>query len=80
MIQSLWMHVHGTPPPASEIDAFAQRLREILNAGGMIRLVQVYTIVRLTTEDWVTPLSVDQLQSIAATVERVTGLPTAIFG
>lgn len=80
VIQSLWMHVHGAPPPASEIEAFAQRLREILDAGGKIRLVQVYTIVRRTAEDWVTPLSLDQLQSIAATVERATGLPTAIFG
>ncbi len=44
VIQTLLMKVHGEAPPASEIDAYVERLREILGAGGRIKLVQLYTV------------------------------------
>jgi wyosine [tRNA(Phe)-imidazoG37] synthetase (radical SAM superfamily) len=78
-IQSLWMRLHGQAPPQREIEAFAERLAGILDAGGRIALVQVYSVARQTAEDYVEPLDRGDLERIAAHVRRRTGLPTATF-
>lgn len=80
VIQSLWMNVHGKPPPDAEVDAFTQRLREILAAGGRIKLVQIYTIARRTTEPFVTPLGDSTLVEIAARIRAIVDVPIATFG
>lgn len=80
VIQSLWMNVHGAPPPDAEVDAFAHRLREILVAGGKIKLLQIYTIARRTTEPWVTPLDDPALARIAERVRSIVDVPLAIYG
>jgi wyosine [tRNA(Phe)-imidazoG37] synthetase (radical SAM superfamily) len=80
VIQSLWMYVHGQPPPEPEVDAFAARLRDIVAAGGQLKLVQIYTIARRTAETWVTPLEDEALAGIAERVKRVVDVPTAIYG
>jgi len=80
VIQSLWMHVRGEPPEPAEIDAFAHRIKDILDSGGRIKLVQIYTIARRTTEPWVTPLSDAQLDQIAEHVQQISAAPTAVFG
>lgn len=68
VIQSLWMKVHGEPPPPTEITAYCDRLNEILAAGGRIKLIQLYTIARRTTEPFAKPLSDAELDSIAGSV------------
>jgi wyosine [tRNA(Phe)-imidazoG37] synthetase (radical SAM superfamily) len=80
VIQSLWMHVRGEPPSPAEINAFAHRIKNILDAGGQIKLVQIYTIARRTTEPWVTPLSEAQLDAIAGCVREIAYTATAVFG
>ena len=80
MIQSLWMNVDDSPPPAAEVEAFCQRLRKIVDAGGQIRLVQVYTIARRTAESFVTTLSDDSLAAIAERVAAATALPVTTYG
>lgn len=80
VIQSLWMNVHGSPPPDTEVDAFAQRLREMVAAGGRFKLIQMYTIARQTTEPWVTPLNDATLERLAARVRAIVGLPVATYG
>ncbi len=79
VIQSLFMCVHGEPPPESEIDAFCQRLQEITSSGGQLEMIQVYTVARQPAESFVTPLTETQLQHIAEKVESTTGLQTAVF-
>jgi wyosine [tRNA(Phe)-imidazoG37] synthetase (radical SAM superfamily) len=79
VIQSLWMRLHDEPPAAGEIDAFVDRLAEVLDGGGRISLVQVYTVARKPTESYVTPLTSDELESIAAAVRDRTGLATATY-
>lgn len=78
-IQSLFMNVRGEPPTDDEIKAFAERLREIVVAGGSLRLIQIYTVARQPAESFVTPLSEEQLIGISRTVESMTGLQTAVF-
>jgi len=68
VIQSLFMKVHGEPPPESEIAAFIERLKEISTAGGQIKLVQVYTVARRPAEDFVAPLTPAEVDTIVARV------------
>lgn len=68
VIQSLFMNVNGEPPPDPEIDAYITRLRELIDRGCRIKLVQVYTVARGTAEAYVTPLDDAQVDAIAARV------------
>jgi wyosine [tRNA(Phe)-imidazoG37] synthetase (radical SAM superfamily) len=77
--QSLFMRLHGAPPPDTEIIAYCDRLNQILDAGGAIKLVQLYTIARQTTEPYATMLSNAELDAIAATVEARVSAPIARF-
>ena len=79
VIQSLFMQIRGQPPPPAEQEAYCRRLSEIVAAGGRIKLVQLYTIARPPAESWVTPLSNEQLDAMAALVRRQTGLDVAKF-
>lgn len=78
VIQSLFMRIQGEPPSESEIDAFCGRLRDILSAGGKIQLVQVYTVARPPAESFVTPLTADELEGIAAKIRRL-GIAAEVF-
>jgi len=75
VIQSLFMRIGGEPPPAAEIDAYIDRLRDVAAAGGQIKLVQIYTVARRPAEDFVAPLTHAELDGIAARVAEQTGLP-----
>ncbi|QDT97401.1 radical SAM protein [Gimesia aquarii] len=79
VIQSLFMLVNQQPPDAAEIDAYCDRLNEVIESGGEIKLVQVYTIARRTTEDYVTSLSSAQVDEIAEKVKEKTGLTTEVY-
>ncbi|MBI5763964.1 MAG: radical SAM protein [Planctomycetes bacterium] len=65
VIQSLWMNLRNVPPPDAEILAYCERLNTILHEGGKLKLIQIYTIARRTTEAYATALSDDQLAHIA---------------
>ncbi len=46
VIQSLFLKVHGQGPATEEIGAYCARLRDIIAAGGRIKLAQIYTVAR----------------------------------
>ena len=79
VIQSLWMRIGGEPPPPAELAAYCDRLREILAAGGRIKLVQVHTVARKPAEAFVAALSNAEVDAIAELVRSRTALPTAAF-
>lgn len=79
VIQSLFMRVAGQPPADEELEAYCQRLNELLAAGGRLQLVQVYTVARRPAESIVTPLSDQQVERIADLVRRRTGLPVETY-
>jgi hypothetical protein len=79
VIQSLFMRVSGEGPSAAELEAFCNRLGEIVAAGGRISLVQVYTVARPPAESFVTPLPDAVVDAIADLVRRRTHLPAAAF-
>jgi wyosine [tRNA(Phe)-imidazoG37] synthetase (radical SAM superfamily) len=69
VIQTLLMKVHGKPPAPAEIAAYVRQLQTIRDAGGAIKLVQLYTVARDTTEPYVTALSPEELEGIAHAVQ-----------
>lgn len=79
VIQALFMRIAGEPPSSAELDAFGERLSEIVEAGGRIRLVQVYTVARRPAESFVGPLDDDEVDAIVRRVEARTGLSAAAF-
>eukprot|EP00913_Durusdinium_trenchii_P023316 g21894.t1 len=79
VIQSLFMRINGEPPSEAEIDAFCDRLNEVIDAGGRISLVQVYTVARQPAESFVTPLANESVDRIAATVADRVGVATEVY-
>jgi len=79
VIQSLFMRIRGAAPPDAEIDAFCDRLSEIVAGGGQLKLVQVYTVARPPAESFVTSLTDAELNAIAAKV-RARGIAAEVFG
>ena len=79
VVQSLWMRIRGEAPPPAELEAFCDRLGEIVSGGGRIKLVQMHTIARRPAESWVAPLSAAEMDAAAELVRRRTGLAVAAF-
>jgi len=79
VIQSCFMRVRGEGPSVEEIAAYVQRIREILNCGGRILRVQVYTVARDPALSVVSSLSDAEVEAIARSVAAGTGLSTEAF-
>lgn len=78
VIQSLFMRINGEPPSAAEIEAFCDRLSEIVAAGGQLKLVQVYTVARSPAESFVAALAEHDLEAIAGQV-RARGIAAEVY-
>ena len=79
VIQAMFLKMHGEPPSSEELEAFCDRLNEIVRAGGQIKLVQVYTVARHPAEHWVSALSKKEVDEIVERVRRRTALITEAF-
>ncbi len=79
VIQSLFMRVDGAPPPAAEIDAYCDRLTEIVTAGGRLKALQLYTIARPPAERFVAPLADAELDALADAVRGRVNVPVEIY-
>jgi len=80
VIQSLFMKLHGEPTPRDEFEAYLDRVGEVIGAGGRIKLVQLYTIARQTTEAYAAPLSDAQLDGLATRFrERLPDVPCEVY-
>ena len=79
VIQSLWMRVDDEPPTINELEAYSDRLNEIVSAGGEIKLVQIYTVARQPAESYVSPLTNDEVDFWVNEFRRRTRLNVAGF-
>lgn len=79
VIQSLFLRFEDEGPTASELEAYCQRLNEILATGGRIRLVQVYTVARRPAVPAVRPLADHEVDAIVLMVRERTGLDACGF-
>ena len=79
VIQALFMRIQAEPPTATELDAFCQRLNDIIAAGGQLSLIQVVTVARQPAESFVAPLRSAEVDAIAELVRQQTGLAATAF-
>ena len=79
IIQSLFPLLDGTPPPNDEIDQYAHRLKDLIEAGAQIPLVQIYSATRPTTNSECRHLPLNSLSQIARTVRQISGLNAEVF-
>ena len=79
IIQSLWVRIDDVPPADAQVSRFADRLVEIGSAGGMIQLVQLYTVARPPAERFVSPLTARELDHIAELVRARADVAVAVF-
>jgi wyosine [tRNA(Phe)-imidazoG37] synthetase (radical SAM superfamily) len=79
VIQSLFPAIDGAHPPAHEIRQYAQRLKELKEAGAEISLVQIYSATRPMAGTGCSHLPLKSLSQIAQTVRRVAGLRAEVF-
>ena len=73
VIQTLLFRIDGTAPPPQELDAYVTRVREILEAGGRLKLIQIHTIARAPQDASVSVLDDAELDGIAEQLR--TALP-----
>jgi len=74
VIQALFMRLEGVGPDEAERSAFCDRLNEVINTGGRIAYVQVYTVARRPAESYVTALSDAEVDRIRDLVRVRTNL------
>jgi wyosine [tRNA(Phe)-imidazoG37] synthetase (radical SAM superfamily) len=78
-VQSMFLRVHGHPPPQEEIEAYLGHLRHFIDQGCKIKEVQVYSVARPTPEDWATALPEKDLRQIGHLIHQRTGLKVECY-
>ncbi len=78
VIQSLFAEINGEAPSWQEVEAYAGRLRELLNDGAMIHEVQIYSASRTPAAPHCNHLPLRSLSSIAQLVRKETGLAARV--
>jgi hypothetical protein len=79
IVQSLFAAIQDEEPPLEEIRQYAQRLKELKDAGAQISLVQIYSAARPGANSEWGHLPLRVLSQIAQTVRQHTGLRTEVF-
>ena len=79
VIQSLFLKIRGEAMTSGELRAYCDRLNEIVRLGGQVKEVHAYTVARPTQEPFATKLSVEELNALAETIRRRTGLAVFAF-
>ena len=79
VIQSLFFRVDGAPTPAAEVDAYCNRLNEVLSAGGRLKALQLYTIARAPALQSASPLTDAELDALAARVKTRVPVPVEVY-
>jgi wyosine [tRNA(Phe)-imidazoG37] synthetase (radical SAM superfamily) len=79
VIQSLFLKICGEAMPSEELIDYCDRLNEIVRDGGRIKEVHAYTVARPTPEPFASKLSAEELNALAQTIRRQTGLTVVAF-
>lgn len=79
-IQTCMMRIEGGGPSEAEIEAYCERLNNVLAGGGQLKMVQLYTVARRPPTELVTSLPDSELETIAAKIRERTGLTVETYG
>ncbi len=79
-IQTLFLSWEGKGPSAAEVEAYCGRLRDVLNQGGAIQAIQLYTVARPTPEAEARPLKASAMDALAHRVRTLLPeIPLEVF-
>jgi wyosine [tRNA(Phe)-imidazoG37] synthetase (radical SAM superfamily) len=79
VIQTLWLRMGNLAPPSSEVEAYCDRLLEILDAGGRLKGIQLHTVARKPAEPEAQMLEDAGLDAVAARIRARVPVPVAVF-
>ena len=79
VIQSLFATFNGEEPSYGEIRQYAERLKELKQAGAQISMVQIYSATRPVSQNDCSHLPLKTLSFISQTVRNVAGLKAEVF-
>lgn len=80
LIQTLFLEWKGQGPSEAELEAYCGRLEHILDQGGQLQAIQLYTVARPTPEPEARPLWHLEMDAIAASLRgRLPGLPVEVY-
>jgi len=79
VIQSLFLKIRGEGMPPGELNAYCDRLNEIVRDGGRIKEVHAYTVARPTPEPFAVKLSAEELNELTEIIRQRTGLAVFAF-
>jgi len=80
LIQTLFLEWKGRGPGQEEFEAYCQRLEHILEEGGRLQAVQLYTVARPTPEPEARPLRRLEMDALAASLRgRIPELPVEVY-
>jgi hypothetical protein len=79
IVQSLWLCLQGATPPSAEIEAYCNRLNNLIASGGHLKGLQIYTIARNALEQSVSALSDGELDRLADIVRDRVPVPVEVF-
>jgi wyosine [tRNA(Phe)-imidazoG37] synthetase (radical SAM superfamily) len=75
VIQSLFLEIDGSGPSEAELAAYIGRLRHLLDTGGKLKLIQVYSVARRPPGSDVFSLSDVEIDRIVAKVSAALPVP-----
>lgn len=78
-IQSLFCSIDGVSLSDSEIETYANQLRELKEEGANIALVQVYSVTEKPAHSGCRHLPLAELSQIARHIKSITGLKVEVF-
>jgi wyosine [tRNA(Phe)-imidazoG37] synthetase (radical SAM superfamily) len=79
VIQSLFPMINHQEPTTEEIEHYAQRLRDLKDAGAQIPMVQIYSATRPMAHPGCGHLPLKTLAYIARRVREISGLQASLF-
>ena len=79
-IQTLFLEWQGQGPAEGEVTAYLDCLRGILDTGGQLQAIQLYTVARPTPEAAARPLAAAAMDALAARVRQgVPAVPVEVY-
>jgi len=78
-VQTCFMNVNGEMPKEEEIYVYCDRINNIVNNGGQISAIQLYTVSRPPAESYVTALSDNQMDYVAQRLQKNITVPIEVY-
>ncbi|HJW72446.1 MAG TPA: hypothetical protein VJ486_06275 [Geothrix sp.] len=80
LIQTLFLQWKGQGPSNGELEAYCQRLERLLQSGGSLQALQIYTVARPTPEPEAKPLGRQEMDAIVSALQhRLPEVPVEVY-